>query len=124
LRHSVAERSLGRTRERAGNHLQRRCRQNPYADLLGGVSLDGYIVGPNVGGADVASSLTAHRLIDEYRLFVSPVVLASGKRFFAGENAIDLELLEPHLQLAGRLPAISTRMTQSFGYEAYEERVT
>jgi dihydrofolate reductase len=47
-----------------------------------------------VGGAALAASLSAHGLIDEYRLFVSPVVLGGGKPFFAGDTQIDLELVE------------------------------
>jgi dihydrofolate reductase len=47
-----------------------------------------------VGGATLAASLTAHGLIDEYRLFVSPVALGGGTPFFAGDTAIDLELVE------------------------------
>jgi dihydrofolate reductase len=47
-----------------------------------------------VGGATLAASLTAHGLIDEYRLFVSPVVIGGGTRFFAGDTHIDLELVE------------------------------
>jgi dihydrofolate reductase len=47
-----------------------------------------------VGGAALASTLTAHGLIDEYRLFVTPVVLGGGKPFFAGDTRMDLELVE------------------------------
>jgi dihydrofolate reductase len=47
-----------------------------------------------VGGATLAASLTAHGLIDEYRLFVSPVVLGGGTPFFVGDTPIDLELVE------------------------------
>ena len=47
-----------------------------------------------VGGATLAASLTAHRLVDEYGLFVSPVVLGGGKPFFAGDTPLDLELVE------------------------------
>ena len=48
-----------------------------------------------VGGAGLASSLARLGLIDEYRLFVSPVVLGGGTRFFpALERRIDLELAE------------------------------
>jgi dihydrofolate reductase len=47
-----------------------------------------------VGGATLAASLTAHGAIDEYRLFVSPVVLGGGTPFFAGDTHIDLELVE------------------------------
>jgi dihydrofolate reductase len=47
-----------------------------------------------VGGAALASTLTAHGLIDEYRLFATPVVLGGGKAFFAGNTRMDLELVE------------------------------
>jgi dihydrofolate reductase len=47
-----------------------------------------------VGGAALAASLTAHGLIDEYQLFVNPVVLGGGKAFFARDQAVSLELIE------------------------------
>jgi len=48
-----------------------------------------------VGGAGLASTLTKLGLIDEYRLFVSPVVLGAGTPFFpAVDERIDLELVE------------------------------
>jgi dihydrofolate reductase len=37
-----------------------------------------------VGGPDLARSLTDAGLIDEYQLYLRPVVLGSGKPFFAG----------------------------------------
>jgi dihydrofolate reductase len=37
-----------------------------------------------VGGPDLAQSLTDLGLIDEYRLYLHPVVLGHGKPFFAG----------------------------------------
>ena len=37
----------------------------------------------HVGGPDLAQSLTAAGLIDEYQLYLRPVVLGSGKPFFA-----------------------------------------
>jgi dihydrofolate reductase len=37
-----------------------------------------------VGGPDLARSLTDVGLIDEYRLYLHPVVLGRGKPFFAG----------------------------------------
>jgi len=37
-----------------------------------------------VGGPDLARSLTELGLIDEYRLYFRPVVLGHGKPFFAG----------------------------------------
>jgi dihydrofolate reductase len=49
-----------------------------------------------VGGASLASSLTAAGLIDEYRLLETPVVLGGGKPFFAGDTRMDLELVETH----------------------------
>jgi dihydrofolate reductase len=47
-----------------------------------------------VGGAALASTLTAHALIDEYRLFVTPAVVGAGRPFFAGDTRMDLELVE------------------------------
>jgi dihydrofolate reductase len=48
-----------------------------------------------VGGAGLASTLMKLGLIDEYRLFVSPVVLGAGTPYFpALDERIDLELVE------------------------------
>ena len=48
-----------------------------------------------VGGAGLASTLIKQGLVDEYRLFVSPVVLGGGTPYFpALEQRIDLELVE------------------------------
>jgi dihydrofolate reductase len=48
-----------------------------------------------VGGAGLASTFMRPGLIDEYRLFVSPVVLGGGTPFFpALEERINLELVE------------------------------
>jgi dihydrofolate reductase len=48
-----------------------------------------------VGGAGLASTLIELGLVDEYRLFVSPVVLGAGTPYFpALEERIDLELVE------------------------------
>ena len=48
-----------------------------------------------VGGAGLASTCMRLSLIDEYRLFVSPVVLGGGTPYFpALEERIDLELVE------------------------------
>ncbi|MEA5079365.1 MAG: dihydrofolate reductase family protein [Anaerolineaceae bacterium] len=51
----------------------------------------------SVGGATLAASLTALGLIDEYWLYVSPVVLGSGKPFFGAQSGrINLKLIESH----------------------------
>jgi dihydrofolate reductase len=48
-----------------------------------------------VGGAGLASTLIERGLVDEYRLFVNPVVLGGGTRYFPPlEERIDLELVE------------------------------
>jgi dihydrofolate reductase len=48
-----------------------------------------------VGGAGLASTLIEHDLVDEYRLFVAPVILGGGTPYFpALEKPIDLELEE------------------------------
>ncbi len=48
-----------------------------------------------VGGAGLARGLLAEGLVDEYRLFVSPVVLGAGTPYFPPlERMIELELVE------------------------------
>lgn len=48
-----------------------------------------------VGGAALAASLAAHGLIDEYRIFVAPVVLGAGTSYFSPvDDRIPLELVE------------------------------
>ena len=48
-----------------------------------------------VGGAGLAAALVEADLIDEYRLFVSPVLLGGGTRYLPSvAGRIDLELLE------------------------------
>jgi dihydrofolate reductase len=50
---------------------------------------------PAVGGAGLASTFVQVDLIDEYRLFVSPVVLGAGTPYFpALDERIELELVE------------------------------
>ena len=49
----------------------------------------------SVGGAGLAASMIPLGLIDEYRLFVNPVVLGGGTSFFpAVPEPLELELLE------------------------------
>ena len=48
-----------------------------------------------VGGAELASALIKLDLIDEYRLFICPVVLGGGTPYFSARDArINLELVE------------------------------
>ncbi len=48
-----------------------------------------------VGGAGLAATLIKAGLVDEFQLFVSPVVLGAGTPYFpATEERIDLELVE------------------------------
>ncbi len=48
-----------------------------------------------VGGAELAATLVSLNLIDEYHLFVSPIVLGGGTRYFPAAGArLDLELIE------------------------------
>jgi dihydrofolate reductase len=48
-----------------------------------------------VGGAGLASTLVAAGLVDEFRVFVNPVILGAGTPFFpALQDRIGLELLE------------------------------
>ena len=59
-----------------------RLKEEPGADLA-------------VGGAGLASTMIRAGLVDEFRLFVSPVVLGGGTPYFPPlEDRIDLELAE------------------------------
>ncbi|SRR5436190_2987994 len=68
-------------REGAGEEVAR-LKEQPGKDLA-------------VGGAGLASTLIERGLVDEYRLFVSPVVLGGGTPYFpALDERIELELVE------------------------------
>jgi dihydrofolate reductase len=48
-----------------------------------------------LGGADLAATFMRHSLIDEYRIYVHPIVLGQGKSLFQpSETRIDLRLAE------------------------------
>lgn len=47
-----------------------------------------------IGGATLAASFIALDLIDEYELFVNPVVLGAGTPYFPAGHRLDLELVE------------------------------
>jgi dihydrofolate reductase len=51
-----------------------------------------------VGGADLADAFRRHDLIDEYRLYVNPVLLGRGRQLFApADTPSDLRLVETHV---------------------------
>ena len=51
----------------------------------------------NVGGANLASSFMQLGLIDEYRLYIHPVILGGGKPMFGQlRDKINLQLIETH----------------------------
>jgi dihydrofolate reductase len=50
-----------------------------------------------VGGANLAATFTRYRLIDEYRIYLQPVVLGAGTPLFPpGETRLPLQLKETH----------------------------
>ena len=78
------------------------------ADLEGHVS---------VGGPGLAAEAARLGLIDEYRLFVSPVVLGGGTPFFPPDVRLDLELVETRTfgGGAGPLPPLPVTFVQDRG---------
>ncbi len=54
------------------------------------------------GSGALVRTLVAHRLIDEYRLMVFPIVLGEGKRLFGqSEDASTLKLIDAHPLASG-----------------------
>jgi dihydrofolate reductase len=47
-----------------------------------------------LGGANLTATFMRHDLIDEYRLYVHPVVLGAGHRFFPPDVPVPLSLVE------------------------------
>jgi dihydrofolate reductase len=47
-----------------------------------------------LGGADLTASFLAHDLVDEFRLYVHPVVIGAGRRLFHEGRQIPLQLVE------------------------------
>ena len=59
------------------------------------------------GSAHLAQTLHAHGLIDEYRLFIEPVVLGTGKRLFEpGAEPTSLQLVESRAMAKGAVFAV------------------
>ena len=64
----------------------------------------------SVGGAGLAASLSQMGLIDEYWLYIHPVILGGGKRFFGPlEEQINLELVE-NRKIGARVLMLRYRM--------------
>lgn len=56
------------------------------------------------GSANLASSLTAHRLIDEYRIMVNPLVLGAGRPLFPKmQETLPLRLLRTRVFRSGNV---------------------
>lgn len=47
-----------------------------------------------VGGANLASTFIRHSLVDEFRVYIHPVVLGSGKPMFPIQGKLDLKFIE------------------------------
>lgn len=47
-----------------------------------------------LGGADLAATFVRHGLVDEFQLYVHPVLIGRGRRLFADDVHLDLDLVE------------------------------
>lgn len=47
-----------------------------------------------VGGADLAATFIKHGLVDEFRLYIHPVVLGGGKPMFPVDQKLELQFME------------------------------
>ena len=55
-----------------------------------------------MGSSGLAQTLIAHKLVDEYQLWLHPVVLGAGKKlFWEGGPAIEMKLLETRTSSGG-----------------------
>jgi dihydrofolate reductase len=72
-----------------------RLARSDVADEVAGLKNQSGAAIASVGGARLAASLAEKDLIDEYRVFVSPVVLGGGTRYFPPlPKRLDLKLIE------------------------------
>jgi dihydrofolate reductase len=65
------------------------------------------------GSARLIQTLIQHKLVDEYRLLVYPVVLGSGKRLFQGGTKTDLKLVESKPFVSAGVVSFIYQTTQS-----------
>jgi dihydrofolate reductase len=82
---------FSRTLDDAPGETTRLVKTNPISEVRRlKDELEGEI---EVAGPTLAASLTEAALIDEYRLYICPMVLGGGKPFFLGGKKLDLRLL-------------------------------
>lgn len=79
------------------------------------------------GSGDLAQTLIAHDLVDEYRLLTFPVVLGAGRRLFgSGARPANLTLVETTSAASGMIYAVYRRgqpfRTGTFDFPPDEER--
>ena len=67
-----------------------------------------------IGGATLAASFIALDLIDEYEMFVSPVILGGGTPFFPAGHHLELELVESRV-FGGRVTHVRLRRAHAVG---------
>jgi dihydrofolate reductase len=53
------------------------------------------------GSADLLNYLAGHRLVDEYRIMVYPVVVGAGRKLWADGTKTDLKLTNSHTTETG-----------------------
>jgi dihydrofolate reductase len=80
-----------------------------------------------LGSSELLRTLLEHGLVDEFRLWIFPVVLGEGKRLFDGDvAAAGLELVESTVSTTGVIAATYRRVgdveTGSFAFEEPTER--
>jgi dihydrofolate reductase len=55
-----------------------------------------------MGSSELAQTLIAHKLVDEYQLWLHPVVLGAGKKLFRdGGPAVQMKLVESRTSTSG-----------------------
>jgi dihydrofolate reductase len=78
------------------------------------------------GSSELLQTLLLHGLVDEFRLWIAPVVLGRGKRLFGREAATGLELVGSNVSTSGVIMATYRPAgevpTGSFGFEEPSER--
>jgi dihydrofolate reductase len=80
-----------------------------------------------LGSSELLQTLLEHGLVDEFRLWIFPVVLGRGKRLFGGESVpAGLELVDSTVSTTGVIAATYRRagdvQTGSFAFEEPTER--